>query len=159
VVQVVMETVAEHGYAELRGVPGDHQAALRKHVRSAVKKRTGYGTQTLVHESMVIFVCEPIHQRHAEGHARAAAEAMESFFNGKSATPLQAPWRLYCRALAKSLLVQLTYPAVCIPAGCRVAVIPAVGGIGRLGLSWVSEGCQASDMGRAARPRSWRGRR
>jgi hypothetical protein len=95
VVQVVMETVAEHGYAELRGVPRDHQAALRKHVRSAVKKWTGYGTQTLVHESTVLFVCEPIHQQHAEEHARAAAEAMDSFFTGKSATPLQAPWRLY----------------------------------------------------------------
>jgi hypothetical protein len=32
VVQVVTDTVAEHGYAELRGVPGDHHAALRKHV-------------------------------------------------------------------------------------------------------------------------------
>jgi hypothetical protein len=60
-----------------------------------VKKRTGYSSQTLVHESMIIFVCEPIHQQHAEEPARAAAEAMDSFFNGESAAPLQTPWRLY----------------------------------------------------------------
>jgi hypothetical protein len=40
VVQVVMDTVLEFGHAELRGVPGDPQAALRAQVRSAVRKRT-----------------------------------------------------------------------------------------------------------------------
>jgi hypothetical protein len=65
VVHLVTDTVVEHGLAEIRDVPGDHQAALRKQVRAAVRKRTGFGLQTYVHESMVIFDCKPISQRFA----------------------------------------------------------------------------------------------
>ena len=74
--------------------PGDHHAALRKQVRSAVKARTGHGTQTLVHESMVVFICEPIHQQHAEERSREAAVAMQDFLTGESSAPLPTPWRL-----------------------------------------------------------------
>lgn len=94
VVQLVTDTVVEHGYAEMRGVPGDHHAALRKHVRAAVRKRTGYGIQTFVHESMVVFVCEPIHDQHAAERSRMAAEAMNDFLTGESAPALPTPWRL-----------------------------------------------------------------
>jgi hypothetical protein len=62
IAQIITDTMAEHGYAEMRNVPGDQHAALRKQVRSAVRQRTGRGFQTLVHESMVIFICEPISQ-------------------------------------------------------------------------------------------------
>lgn len=41
-VQAIAGTVAEHRYAEMRDVPGDQQAALRKQVRSAVRKCTGH---------------------------------------------------------------------------------------------------------------------
>lgn len=95
VVQVNTDTIAEHGFAEMRNVPGDQQAALRKHVRSAVRRRTGYGTQTLVHESMVVFTCEPIYQQHAEEQNRAAAQAMNSFLTGAPSSPMPTPWRLY----------------------------------------------------------------
>jgi hypothetical protein len=47
IVQIIADTVAEHGYAEIRNVPGDQQAALRKQVRSAVRQQTGHGPQTL----------------------------------------------------------------------------------------------------------------
>lgn len=94
VVQIITDTVAEHGYAEMRHVPGDQQAALRRQVRSAVRQRTGHGLQTLVHESMVVFICEPISQQHAAEHARAAADAMDSFLTGGPAIPMPTPWRL-----------------------------------------------------------------
>src|SRR2546426_593508 len=58
VVQVLTDTVAEYGTAEILGVPGDQQAALRKEVRAAVRKRTGHGMETYAHESMVVFVCQ-----------------------------------------------------------------------------------------------------
>lgn len=87
VVQIIIDTVAEHGYAEMRHVPGDQQAALRRQVRSAARQRTGHGLQTLVHQSMVVFICEPISQQHATEHERAAAEAMGSFLTGEPATP------------------------------------------------------------------------
>lgn len=87
------DTVAEHGYAEMRNIPGDQHAALRKQVRSAVRQRTGHGLQSLVHESMIIFICEPISQQHAAERARAAAEAINSVLTGE-ATPMPTPWRL-----------------------------------------------------------------
>lgn len=55
IVEIITDTVAEHGYAEMRNVPGDQHAALRKQVRSAIRQRTGQGLQSLVHESMIIF--------------------------------------------------------------------------------------------------------
>jgi hypothetical protein len=94
VVQVITDTVAEHGYAEMWHVPGDQQAALRKQVRSAVKKRTGYGAQTLVRDSMIVFICDPVYQQHAEERARAAAKAMNGVLTGEQASSLPTPWRL-----------------------------------------------------------------
>jgi hypothetical protein len=102
IVQIITDTVAEHGYAEMHDVPGDQHAALRRQVRSAVRQRTGHGLQTLVHESMVVFICEPISQQHAAEHARAAAEAMNSLLTGGPATPMPTPWRLYWDTWATS---------------------------------------------------------
>ena len=94
VVQLIADTVAEHGYAEMWQVPGDHQAELRKRVRAAVRERTGHGLQTLVHDSLVGFICEPIHQEHAGEQARAAARAMNSLVTGEPVESLPTPWRL-----------------------------------------------------------------
>ncbi len=98
--QVITGTVAEHGYAEMWNVPGDQQAALRKQVRSAVKKRTGHPTQTLARGSLLVFVCEPIHQQHAGVREHAIAEATSSVLTGQSPRPLPTPWRLSWDALA-----------------------------------------------------------
>jgi hypothetical protein len=94
VVQVITDTVAEHGYAEMRNVPGDQQAILRSRVRSAIRQRTGHGIQTLVRESTVMFVCEPINRVHAEERARAAAAAMGALFTGEPVAPMPTPWCL-----------------------------------------------------------------
>jgi hypothetical protein len=95
VVQVVTDAVLEFGHAEIRGVPGDHQAALRTEVRSAVRKRTGHRLQSHAHESMIIFVCDSIYQQHADENSRAAMEAMNAFLTGEHAPSLPTPWRLY----------------------------------------------------------------
>jgi hypothetical protein len=94
VVQVVTDTIVEYGDAEILSVPGDQQAALRKEVRAAVRKRTGYGVQTYVHESMVIFVCRPIYDQHADVYQRELAEAMNRFFTEERAEPIASPRRL-----------------------------------------------------------------
>jgi hypothetical protein len=99
VIQVVTDTVIEHGTAEILGVPGDHQAALRKEVRAAVRKRTGHGMETYAHETMVIFVCQPIYDQHELEHARFAAEAMDKvaskLLKGEPVEPMQSPTRLF----------------------------------------------------------------
>jgi len=92
--QVITGTVAEHGYAEMWNVPGDQQAALRKQVRSAVKKRTGHPVQTLARGSLLVFVCEPIHQQHAAERERRIARSFGSVLTGQPAQPLPVPWRL-----------------------------------------------------------------
>jgi len=99
IVGIVADTVLEHGTAEILGVPGDQQAALRREVRAAVKKRTGYGLTTHAHESMVIFVCDPIFDLHADEHMRRGAEAVDAFLTGKP-VPHQPPTRLSWRTWA-----------------------------------------------------------
>jgi hypothetical protein len=96
VVQIIADTVAEHGTAEILGVPGDHQAALRKEVRAEIKKRTGYGLKTYTHEILVVFVCDPIYDMHADEHLRRGADAMDAFFTGKPVAR-QSPTRLWWR--------------------------------------------------------------
>jgi len=104
VVQVVTDTVVEHGTAEILGVAGDHQAVLRREVRAAVRKRSGHGMETYAHESMVIFVCQPIYDQHAEEHARFAAEAMDmvaaKLLSGEPVAPMPSPVRLWWDAWA-----------------------------------------------------------
>jgi hypothetical protein len=98
VVQLVTDTILEYGTAEIFGVPGDHQAALRRQVRTAVRKRTGHAMKTYAHESMVVFVCQPIFDQHAEEHARMAAEAIDraavKLLGGEPVAPMPSPMRL-----------------------------------------------------------------
>lgn len=94
VAKLVTDLLMEHGYAEVRHVPGDQQAALRKHVRLAIRRLTGHPTQTFVHESIVIFVCEPIHKLHEKENMRDAAEAMDRFFTGQPIHLEERAWRL-----------------------------------------------------------------
>jgi hypothetical protein len=99
IVRIIVDTVLEHGTAEILGVPGDHQSALRREVRAEVKKRMGYRLKTYAHESMVIFVCDPIYDLHADEHMRRGAEAMDAFFSGKPVSH-QSPTRLRWRTWA-----------------------------------------------------------
>jgi hypothetical protein len=97
VVQLVADTIIEHGYAEIRSVPGDQQLALRSQVRAEVRRRTGHGPATAaarMFTSMVIFVCEPIHAQHAAEMEELAREAMSDFLNGVPSRPVRRPWRL-----------------------------------------------------------------
>jgi hypothetical protein len=98
VVQLVADTVLEYGTAEILGVPGDHQAALRMEVRTAVRKRTGHGMETYAQESKVVFVCQPIYDQHAEEYARMAAAALDRLFaeplDTEPVAPLTSPIRL-----------------------------------------------------------------
>jgi hypothetical protein len=54
--------------------------------------------ETYAHENMVVFVCRPIFDQHAEEHARMAAEAINrvavTLLNGESAAPMPSPMRL-----------------------------------------------------------------
>ncbi len=98
IVRVILDIVLEHGTAEIIGVPGDQQAALRREVRAEVRKLTGYGMTTYAHETIVIFVCDPIYDLHADEHRRSGAEAMDAFLSGKPVlrqSPTRLSWRTW----------------------------------------------------------------
>ena len=94
IVRVVGDSVAEHGYAEVHGVPGDQQTELRRQIRALVRKETGHSCRSLVCESLVVVVCEPIAELHREEQLREAAQRMGELFGGKPGAPRQHPeWR------------------------------------------------------------------
>jgi hypothetical protein len=98
VTQVVMDLLVEHGYAEIQSVPGDQQATLRAAIRKAVLSRTGHGTRTYVHQSMIVFVCDALYEQHADRHEREAREAMNAVLDpamtGTEIKPIRSPeWR------------------------------------------------------------------
>lgn len=96
VAQLVTDMVVQHGYAEVRDVPGDQQTALRKEIRSQVRKRTGHSIQTVLRGHMIFVVCEPIHAMHAQERSKAVAEAVADLVAGHGA-PLPAAepeWRI-----------------------------------------------------------------
>jgi hypothetical protein len=94
VVRLVADTILEHGYAEIRSVPGDQQGALRSQVRAEIRRRAGHGSRTYVHESMVIFHCEPIYEQHKAEMEQLALEAMSDLFTGKPPRAVRRPWQL-----------------------------------------------------------------
>ncbi|MEV0807634.1 hypothetical protein [Micromonospora sp. NPDC050200] len=85
VAQIVFEAVHKHGYAEVRGVPGDQLAVLRKEIRSLIRQRTGHPSETLVHGDLLHVVCEPL--RDPEAEMRTAAEAIDAVLFGKQPLP------------------------------------------------------------------------
>lgn len=77
VAQLVADTIVEHGYAEVHGVPGDQQATLRRAVRARVRELTGHASRTLVRGSTVMVTCPALYAAHEAEYAHAAAEAIE----------------------------------------------------------------------------------
>ncbi|MET8351453.1 hypothetical protein [Micromonospora sp. NPDC005206] len=91
VAQVVCGVVREHGYAEVREVPGDQLAVLRKEIRSLIRQQTGHPAQTLVHGDLLLVVCDPL--RDPEAEMRAAAEAVGAVLFGDQPLPATRPER------------------------------------------------------------------
>lgn len=103
VAQLVADAVQEHGHAEIRGVPGDQQDALRKAVRTLVRQRTGESCRSYVHENLVLFVSEAIYAEHAQENMLAAAEAIDRALTGGDTTPAHEPaWRVRWETWAAS---------------------------------------------------------
>lgn len=94
VVRLVADAIADHGYAEIVAVPGDQQSALRSRVRAEVRRRTGYGCRTYAHESMVIFVCEPIHAQREAAMAEVGREVVSDFLDTVPSRGARRPWQL-----------------------------------------------------------------
>ncbi|WP_130336902.1 hypothetical protein [Micromonospora kangleipakensis] len=91
VAQVVCDVVREHGHAEVRAVPGDQMAFLRKQVRSLIRQRTGHRAQTHVHGDVLLVVCDSLRDQEAE--IRAAVGAVAAILLGSKPLPVVRPDR------------------------------------------------------------------
>ncbi|WP_406080145.1 hypothetical protein [Micromonospora sp. NBC_00858] len=93
VAQLVYAAVREHGYAEVRGVPGDQLTVLRRQIRSLIRQRTGHSSQTFVQRDLVLVMCGPLGARHEQAEMRAAAEAVEAALLGvEPMTSVRPEW-------------------------------------------------------------------
>jgi hypothetical protein len=92
VAQLAADLVGEHGCAEIRNVPGDQQAALRKAIRSVVRTQTGQASRTYVFHNAVHVVCQAIFDRHAMEYSHAAMDAVSDLlFGDGQPRPAQLP--------------------------------------------------------------------
>lgn len=97
VVEVLADIVCRYGYAEIRGVPGDQQAALRKKARMEVRRRTGYSCTTFVLDSMILLSCDEIFKQRPASDDEAALERLDAFLSGKITDPrpdVPPDWRV-----------------------------------------------------------------
>lgn len=92
IARLTADQVCAAGIAEVRGVPGDQQAALRKAIRALIRERTGYGSRTHFRGSTVYVECEQVYEQHADEHAHAAAQAMERFLDGEDSSYRMPEW-------------------------------------------------------------------
>jgi hypothetical protein len=96
VAQVVTDSVAVRGYAEVCEVPGDQQTELRRQIRLLVRQKTGHRCQTLVHDSMVFVVCQQIAENRREEHMHEVAQRLRELWSGELIAPPPDPeWRHY----------------------------------------------------------------
>jgi hypothetical protein len=96
IAQIVADSVATRGYAEVCEVPGDQQTELRRQIRFLVRQKTAHGCQTLVHDSMVFVVCQPIAESRREEHMHEVAQRLQELWSGESIAPAPDPeWRHY----------------------------------------------------------------
>jgi hypothetical protein len=96
VAQVAADLVYEYGYAEIHHVPGDQQAALRKAIRALVRKQSGHGSTTTIHNASVHVSCDAIYEQRRDEDVRAAAEIVSQVLLGDG-EPQPAPkpeWRI-----------------------------------------------------------------
>lgn len=98
VVELVSDLLAEHGYAEIHGVPGDQQQLLRSQVRAKLRERAGCGSRTFAHESMVAFWSDAIREERREqieAEMREALERVSEMIETGEVRVHQPEWRLF----------------------------------------------------------------
>ena len=92
-VQAVTGSVAEQGYAGMWNVRATSRP--RSATRSGQRSRTYRPSHPYPRpRSLLVFVCEPIHQHHAAERERAIIQATGSVLTGQPAQPLPVPRRL-----------------------------------------------------------------
>jgi hypothetical protein len=68
-VQVISDTIAERGYAEMWNFPRS-PSRRSKEARPVSGEANGLRGSGACPRKHVVFICEPIHQQHAEEHGR-----------------------------------------------------------------------------------------
>lgn len=79
--QITADLVINHGYAEVVGVPGDQQDALRKAIRKQLRD-AGYRSQTFARDTTVYVTSEEIYEKYADTYDQQAALASSWHLKG-----------------------------------------------------------------------------
>lgn len=90
---LIAGALAEHGSAEVIGVPGDQMATLRAAARRRIKERFGYAARTWAHEDLLV-VGSPDTQHIADQHAGEIIRGLK--FDGTPNEPVDtSDWRFH----------------------------------------------------------------
>lgn len=82
------------GFAEVHGVPGDQQEALRREVRTLIRLRTGHSVRTYCSRGIVYIECHAIYEQHAGQVGREASEAVGRVLSGEPVMPQERDWAI-----------------------------------------------------------------
>jgi hypothetical protein len=93
VAQLAAEVVVDRrGFAEIHGVPGDQQDALRKAVRASIRKRTDHPVRTHSINGIVYVECQGTHDQYARQNDREAADAIDAALKGQLPPHRERDW-------------------------------------------------------------------
>ena len=93
IVELTADAAINHrGFAEVHGVPGDQQEALRRQVRKLIRLRTGHLVRTYCSRGSVYIECHAIYEEHAEQLEREASDAVGRVLSGESVIPQKRDW-------------------------------------------------------------------
>jgi hypothetical protein len=92
VVDLVVRTVLDKGFAEVHGVPGDQQTELRRQVRHSIRRRSGHSVKTHSIRGIIYIECDPIYRQHAREYDGQVTDAISAAFSGDPVPRIERDW-------------------------------------------------------------------
>jgi hypothetical protein len=93
VAQLAADVVVDRrGFAEIHHVPGDQQDALRKAIRTAIRKRVDHSVRTHSINGVIYVECQAMYDRHARQNDHGAAGAIDAVLKGEPPPHRERDW-------------------------------------------------------------------
>ena len=92
VVDLVVRTVLDKGFAEVHGVPGDQQSEMRRRIRQSIRRRKGHPVRTHSNWGVIYIECDPIYRQHAGEYDRPATDAISAALSGDPLPRIERDW-------------------------------------------------------------------
>ncbi|MEV0610813.1 hypothetical protein AB0I61_31080 [Polymorphospora rubra] len=93
VAQLAADVVVDRrGFAEIHHVPGDQQDALRKAIRTAIRRRVDHSVRTHSINGVIYVECQAMYDRHAHQNDHEAADAIDAVLKGEPPPHCERDW-------------------------------------------------------------------